>query len=195
MLANSPVTLNMLVVNYVRQDHYHDLSSVMIIREKKESVTILLCGTSGCGKATLSTLLGSRLSITTVISTDSVRHMMRSFVDEKQNPLLWASTYHVGECLDHVAVAQAKAKKKAKKSAGSRSLLRHELTDSALNEQYDGQASETTTEAEIIGKKQIAIQGYKAQSEMVIEIFAWEDRKESTVVEGVHLSHNFVQEA
>nr|GFA29172.1 P-loop NTPase domain-containing protein LPA1 homolog 2-like isoform X1 [Tanacetum cinerariifolium] len=30
----------------------------------------------------------SRLGITTVISTDSIRNMMRSFVDEKQNPLL-----------------------------------------------------------------------------------------------------------
>lgn len=27
------------------------------IREKKESVTVLLCGTSGCGKSTLSALL------------------------------------------------------------------------------------------------------------------------------------------
>lgn len=27
------------------------------IRERKESVTVLLCGTSGCGKSTLSALL------------------------------------------------------------------------------------------------------------------------------------------
>nr|CAD1830812.1 unnamed protein product [Ananas comosus var. bracteatus] len=43
----------------------------------------------------------------------------------------------------------------------------------------------------------MAIEGYKAQSEMVIDsldrlITAWEDRKESVVVEGVHLSLNFV---
>ncbi|KAL8117732.1 hypothetical protein AgCh_015565 [Apium graveolens] len=50
---------------------------------------------------------GSRLGITTVISTDSIRHMMRSFVDEKQNPLIWASTCHAGECFDRVAVGEA----------------------------------------------------------------------------------------
>ncbi|GJT59572.1 hypothetical protein Tco_1003105 [Tanacetum coccineum] len=47
----------------------------------------------------------SRLGITTVISTDSIRHMMRSFIDEKQNLLLWSSTYHVSEHLDPVSVS------------------------------------------------------------------------------------------
>lgn len=39
----------------------HTLSTTLIfthrIRERKESVTVLLCGTSGCGKSTLSALL------------------------------------------------------------------------------------------------------------------------------------------
>ncbi|KAL1209486.1 putative P-loop NTPase domain-containing protein LPA1 [Cardamine amara subsp. amara] len=43
----------------------------------------------------------------------------------------------------------------------------------------------------------MAVEGYKAQSEMVIDsldrlITTWEERKESVVVEGVHLSLNFV---
>ncbi|KAJ6830605.1 P-loop NTPase domain-containing protein LPA1-like [Iris pallida] len=103
---------------YVGPNQRADLVLACRIRERKESVTVLLCGTSGCGKSTLSSLLGSRLGITTVISTDSIRHMMRSFVDEKQNPLLWASSYHAGECLDPVAVAEAKVKRKAKKLSG-----------------------------------------------------------------------------
>ncbi|PSR86573.1 P-loop NTPase domain-containing protein [Actinidia chinensis var. chinensis] len=50
--------------------------------------------------------------------------MMRSFVDEKQNPLVWASTYHAGEYLDPEAVAAAKGnKRKAKKLAGVSHLL------------------------------------------------------------------------
>uniref|UniRef100_A0A452XC71 Uncharacterized protein n=1 Tax=Aegilops tauschii subsp. strangulata TaxID=200361 RepID=A0A452XC71_AEGTS len=85
------------------------------IKERKESVTVLLCGTSGCGKSALSSLLGNRLGITTIVSTDSIRHMMRSFVEEKENPLLYASTYHAGDYLDPVPVAQAKARHKAKK--------------------------------------------------------------------------------
>jgi 2-phosphoglycerate kinase len=114
---------------------------------------------------------------------------MRSFVEEKENPLLWASTYHAGECLDPVAVAEAKARRKAKKRSGmsSSSNIDYEKIG-ALTEKVEGKS---------IGKKQMAIEGYKAQSEMVIDsldrlITAWEDRKESVVVEGVHLSLNFV---
>nr|GMD22656.1 P-loop NTPase domain-containing protein LPA1 homolog 2-like [Ipomoea batatas] len=75
---------------------------------------------------------------------------------KKQNPLLWASTYHAGEYLDPIAVAEAKAKTKGK---------------------------------EVSCPKQMAIEGFKAQSEMVIDsldrlITAWEERKESVVVEG-----------
>lgn len=122
--------------------------------------------------------------------------MMRSFVDEKQNPLLWASTYHAGEFLDPVAVAEAKAKRKAKKLAGNpHSHLKDEVLESSSTGKFDGQPSDRSTE--LISRKQMAIEGYKAQSEMVIDsldrlITAWEERKESVVVEGVHLSLNFV---
>lgn len=142
---------------------------------------------------------GSRLGITTVVSTDSIRHMMRSFVDEKQNPLLWASTYHAGEYLDPSAVAEAKARRKAKKLAGiALSVSKDELSDGASNEKLNPAPTDMTVPGEsIIGAKQMAIEGFKAQSEMVIDsldrlITAWEDRKESVVVEGVHLSLNFV---
>ncbi|RWR83484.1 P-loop NTPase domain-containing protein LPA1 1 [Cinnamomum micranthum f. kanehirae] len=183
---------------YVGPNQRADLLLACRIRERKESVTILLCGTSGCGKSTLSALLGSRLGVTTVISTDSIRHMMRSFVDEKQNPLLWASTYHAGEYLDPVAVAEAKAKRKAKKLAGiSLSVVRDESSDLASNEKPDNRLTEVGSITELIGTKQMAVEGFKAQSEMVIDsldrlITAWEERKESVVVEGVHLSLNFV---
>ncbi|XP_021279450.1 P-loop NTPase domain-containing protein LPA1 homolog 2 [Herrania umbratica] len=184
---------------YVGPNQRADLILACRIRERKESVTVLLCGTSGCGKSTLSALLGSRLGVTTVISTDSIRHMMRSFVNEKQNPLLWASTYHAGECLDPVAVAEAKAKKKAKKLAGTaQSLPKGELADGSSAGKSDAQPMENgSTSTELISPKQMAVEGFKAQSEMVIDsldrlITAWEERKESVVVEGVHLSLNFV---
>ncbi|KAM0065303.1 putative P-loop containing nucleoside triphosphate hydrolase [Helianthus debilis subsp. tardiflorus] len=159
------------------------------IRERKESVTVLLCGTSGCGKSTLSALLASRLGITTVMSTDSIRHMMRSFVDENQNPLLWSSTYHAGEHLDPVAVSEAKAKRKAKKEVNG-------AFDTSTSQPASKEGSSLTT-VDLISSKQMAIEGFKAQSEMVIDsldrlITAWEERKESVIVEGVHLSLNFV---
>lgn len=140
-------------------------------------------------------LQGSRLGITTIVSTDSIRHMMRSFVDEKENPLLWASTYHAGDYLDPMAVAQAKAKRKAKKSGristGS-SGRKHAFSHDVIRK-----PEEHSITSDLISQKLMAVEGYKAQSEMVIDsldrlITGWEKRKESVVVEGVHLSLNFV---
>ncbi|KAI3793769.1 hypothetical protein L1987_36391 [Smallanthus sonchifolius] len=179
---------------YVGPNQRADLVLACRIRERKESVTVLLCGTSGCGKSTLSALLASRLGITTVVSTDSIRHMMRSFVDEKQNPLLWSSTYHAGEHLDLVAVSEAKAKRKEKKqgSVSPQPQFRNAPFDASTPPPHEG-----LTTVDLISPKQMAIEGFKAQSEMVIDsldrlITAWEERKESAVVEGVHLSLNFV---
>lgn len=184
---------------YVGPNQRADLALACRIRERKESVTVLLCGASGCGKSTLSALLGSRLGITTVLSTDSIRHMMRSFVEEKENPLLWASTYHAGEFLDPVAVAEAKAKRKAKKLARiSPSLARDDTFDGSTMGKSGSKPLEMSPgNVEPIRPKQMAVEGFKAQSEMVIDsldrlITAWEERKESVVVEGVHLSLNFV---
>ncbi|XP_010443881.1 PREDICTED: P-loop NTPase domain-containing protein LPA1 homolog 1 [Camelina sativa] len=184
---------------YVGHDQRADLILACRIRERKESVTVLLCGTSGCGKSTLSALLGSRLGITTVVSTDSIRHMMRSFVDEKQNPLLWASTYHAGEYLDPVAVAESKAKKRRAKKLDNiedEKVNASEGVKANNNTQHTDFVSKSTTPV-LLSPKQMAVEGFKAQSEMVIDnldrlITAWEERKESVVVEGVHLSLNFV---
>ena len=81
---------------YARPTQLEELRLACSVWEKRRAVTILLCGTSGCGKSTLASLLGSRLGITTVVSTDTLRHVMRSFVDTETNPLLWDSTYSAG---------------------------------------------------------------------------------------------------
>ncbi|KAH7297126.1 hypothetical protein KP509_26G054900 [Ceratopteris richardii] len=209
---------------YLGPNQRNDFVLASRIREKRSSMTVLLCGTSGCGKSTLSTLLASRLGITTVVSTDSIRHMMRSFVDERQNPLLYASTYSAGEHLDPVAVAEAKAKKRARKvsrrvgNVHSDSLQCQRLSNDREN--GSGQRANEPfhcSETDVKGKSQLtnedyytqscmeatvssktmAVQGYKAQSEMVIDsldrlITSWEQKHESVIVEGVHLSLNFV---
>lgn len=69
------------------------------IRERRQSVCVLLCGTSGTGKSTLASLTAQRLGISTVVSTDSIRNMLRSFGNEERHPLLWVSTYEVGAYL------------------------------------------------------------------------------------------------
>ena len=62
-------------------------------------VMMLFGGTSGCGKSTLASLTASRLGITTVLSTDFVRHMLRRELSHEHSPLLYASTYNAGEAL------------------------------------------------------------------------------------------------
>lgn len=160
-----------------------------------------------------------------MVSTDSVRHMMRGFVSDKENPLLWASTYHAGECLDLELVAEAKAKKKEAKQASlplhtssggsngtlttAQSLTNNRGNGSDTDEKGmnvslekqpnlrpDGRVRLEHAES-LVGAKTMAVEGFKAQSEMVMDsldrlITAWEGKKESVVVEGVHLSLNFV---
>jgi 2-phosphoglycerate kinase len=55
-------------------------------QDRKKSTIILLGGTSGTGKSTLASLLASRLGITKVLSTDSIRHLLRNFSSKEDNP-------------------------------------------------------------------------------------------------------------
>jgi len=43
----------------------------------------------------------SKLGITTVLSTDNVRHLLRNFITKEEKPVLWTSSYHAGEALEH----------------------------------------------------------------------------------------------
>jgi 2-phosphoglycerate kinase len=51
------------------------------LMQAKKSVIILLAGASGTGKSTLASLIARRFGIQTVLSTDSIRHVMRNFLD------------------------------------------------------------------------------------------------------------------
>ncbi|KAI7858916.1 hypothetical protein BDC45DRAFT_497891 [Circinella umbellata] len=76
-----------------------DLEIAWYIVHRQQSVCILLGGTSGTGKSTLASLLAHRIGITTVLSTDHVRSLLRSFDPEHKSKVLWASSYHAGENL------------------------------------------------------------------------------------------------
>jgi 2-phosphoglycerate kinase len=77
---------------YIASDLVCKINSLTCI-ESKRSILVLLAGTSGTGKSTLASLLGSRLGISTVISTDTIRHVMRNFLTKEENGILFASTY------------------------------------------------------------------------------------------------------
>jgi 2-phosphoglycerate kinase len=54
-----------------------DVKLAASVLECEKSLIIMLCGTAGTGKSTLASLLGQRLGISNVLSTDSLRHALR----------------------------------------------------------------------------------------------------------------------
>lgn len=54
---------------------------------------ILVSGTTGVGKSTVSTGLANRLGITRIVSTDAIREVMRAMVSEELMPLLYESSF------------------------------------------------------------------------------------------------------
>jgi len=79
------------------------------IESRRNSITVLLGGTSGTGKSTLSSLIASRLGISTVLSTDSIRHIMRNFLDKDKNAILFASTYEAYKFIKEEGLSQKQA--------------------------------------------------------------------------------------
>ena len=69
--------------------------------QNKRNIILLLAGTSGTGKSTLASLLGAKLGISTVLSTDTIRHIMRNFISQKDDPILFASTYEAGTFVEN----------------------------------------------------------------------------------------------
>lgn len=65
------------------------------------SRTMVICvsGASGCGKSTLAHMLASLLGHGPVLSTDTIRHILRSKYTEQNNPILFASTYETASIL------------------------------------------------------------------------------------------------
>ena len=61
--------------------HIDDFMIASDLMQAKKSVIILLAGASGTGKSTLASLIARRFGIQTVLSTDSIRHVMRNFLD------------------------------------------------------------------------------------------------------------------
>jgi 2-phosphoglycerate kinase len=93
------ISVALAIYDYSKPSRIDDFRIACQIQERKRSVIILFGGTSGTGKSTLASLIASRMGITKVLSTDSVRHLLRGFVTKQQEPCLFASTYHAGEAI------------------------------------------------------------------------------------------------
>lgn len=75
-----------------------DLKQALGLEKKSNKpVVILLSGTSGTGKSSLALLIAKKMGITTVFSSDTIRHIMRNSITPEENPILFASTYEAGK--------------------------------------------------------------------------------------------------
>jgi nicotinamide riboside kinase len=104
--------------NNNRDNHNSNMNSTMIdghhwslarsIVEHRRSYIILLAGTSGTGKSTLASLLADRLRVSTVISTDSIRHMLRHCSNVNEHASLFMSTYQAADTITMEGISHAK---------------------------------------------------------------------------------------
>lgn len=75
-------------------------------QEPDKPVLILLGGTSGVGKTSLAVEVAHRLGIARVLSTDSIRQIMRITLSPELVPTLHASSYDAYKCLPPGALRQ-----------------------------------------------------------------------------------------
>ncbi|CEG36888.1 P-loop containing nucleoside triphosphate hydrolase [Plasmopara halstedii] len=148
-------------LDYVKPHHLLDFEVAKEITQRNQSFAVLLGGTSGTGKSTLASLLAARLRLTTVLPTDSVRHVLRSFTSKDENPCAFVSTYQAGDALSKEMIAAIHGD-------------REDMSAARLH-------------------KKMVLKGYKLQSNLVLEkldriLTMFEERKQSLVVEGVHLN-------
>lgn len=64
---------------------------------------ILIGGTAGCGKSTISTELANRLEIVRTVSTDMLREVMRVMLPKRLLPVLYKSSFNAWEVLPAAA--------------------------------------------------------------------------------------------
>ena len=72
---------------------------LQVIRHPPRPLIIMLGGVSGTGKSYLAAEIAYRLGIARVVSTDSIREVMRSMVSPALLPTLHASTFNAWEAL------------------------------------------------------------------------------------------------
>eukprot|EP00033_Pygsuia_biforma_P006671 GCRY01007513.1.p1 GENE.GCRY01007513.1~~GCRY01007513.1.p1 ORF type:complete len:246 (+),score=9.33 GCRY01007513.1:235-972(+) len=79
--------------NYKLPEQILDYHNAHQFQQGQRGLVVLIGGTAGCGKSTLATLLASKLGLSTVVSTDHLRHMLRTCCTLEDNPVIFQSTY------------------------------------------------------------------------------------------------------
>lgn len=94
------ITTSLYLHLYRKPRYYVDFRLALDISEQRRFCIVLLSGAPGTGKSTIASLLASKMSISHIISTDSIRHAMRTMFPKEQYPILHCSTYECGDVVD-----------------------------------------------------------------------------------------------
>lgn len=91
------VSAELLKRGYHNQEKFYRISREFAHFGKP--VVILIGGGTGVGKSAISAELAHRLGIERVISTDSIREIIRYMIPKELMPLLHESSFEAGDCL------------------------------------------------------------------------------------------------
>jgi len=153
--------------------NYTNLKEIDIhVLMKQRPVLILIYGTSGSGKSTMSRRISTMYGIPNVLSTDTVRKQMRLKTSKESDPLLHASTFETGDFLSENDYKRIKACMKVNQKDPEDALIDPEVL-----------------------KEMSCVKGYEYQCEIIEDTLIHEidqicQKGESLVVEGVHLSES-----
>ncbi|KAI8099173.1 uncharacterized protein BX664DRAFT_320570 [Halteromyces radiatus] len=201
---NTSITLTNLwktIRHYLVEQHYStsltDLAMAWAMTQRQDCVCILLGGTSGCGKSTLASLLAHRMGITTVLSTDHVRSLLRSFDPNKSQPLLWASSYQAvtneSNGTNNTTIPNTEVEDDEEDEENDTHSQNSSNSHDTLNSINSTTSDKNTTNMDTNDSASSVIQGYETQNQLLVStldkmIHGFYQRKENLVIEGVALS-------
>lgn len=81
------------LVNVVGEGYAHKYEKWQLLTKLNKPLIILIGGTTGVGKSTIATEIAHRLGITRIISTDSIREVMRAIFSTELMPALYNSSF------------------------------------------------------------------------------------------------------
>jgi 2-phosphoglycerate kinase len=186
-LKMEALLLSELRGNFATPDPLRRLSIVTTVVERHVPLVVFCGGTSGCGKSTLANLLASLLGIRTIVSTDSVRELLRGQCSPEECPELFSSTYEAWRMPDvqRQQLPGTKTPTGAMRSPTASSVFAVQpLPKLSSNASF----SEPATPSVV----QRIVTAYEKQSHHVLNVLdcmidIFIRRNESVVIEGVHL--------
>lgn len=102
LIRNNKTTISLEELHFVvhqllkaetGQAYARRYAELLAVKKLKRPIIILLGGTTGVGKSTIAVEVAHRLAITRVVSTDSIREVMRTIFSKDLMPTLYESTY------------------------------------------------------------------------------------------------------